>query len=157
MSIAREGAGIASKNESSDPMRLLNVTLGATDLAAMRAFYVDLLGLSALEDSQEVLAFQVGWTTLRFVRAPSQPAPAHFAFNIPPDAMDAAEAWLRSRTAILVEDGAERFDFPSWNAQAIYAMDPAGNIIELIARRRLADRLRDQHFDASALLCVSEI
>ncbi len=138
-------------------MRLLNVTLEAIDLGAMRAFYVDRFGVSALEDSHEVLALRVGWTTLRFVRATSQPAPAHFAFNIPPDAMDAAEAWLRARTAILVEDGAERFDFPSWNAQAVYAMDPAGNVIELIARRRLADRLGERPFGAAALLCVSEI
>lgn len=138
-------------------MRLLSVTLGAVDLDALRGFYAGALGMRIVEDSGEALALRAGWSTLRFERAGQAPPAAHFAFNIPPDAMDRAQAWLGARTELLREDGATRFEFASWDAEAIYAMDPAGNVIELIARRRLADRLGDGAFDGASLLCVSEI
>lgn len=138
-------------------MRLLSVTLEADDLRALRGFYVESMGLPAIEDTRDALALRVGWTTLRFERAERAPAPAHFAFNIPPDAMDRAIEWLGARGPLLSDEGVSRFEFASWNAEAIYAMDPAGNVIELIARRRLNDRLGARDFDAAALLCVSEI
>ena len=138
-------------------MRLLSVSLGAADLDALRAFYAGALGMRIVEDSDEVLALRAGWSMLRFERVEKAPPAAHFAFNIPPDSMDRAQAWLGARAELLREEGATRFEFASWDAEAIYAMDPAGNVIELIARRRLRDRLGGGAFDASCLLCVSEI
>lgn len=138
-------------------MRLLSVTLGTVDLPALRRFYVEAMELAAIEDTPDALALRVGWTTLRFERADRAPATAHFAFNIPPDSMDRAMEWLGARAPLLSEEGVTRFEFASWNAQAIYALDPAGNVIELIARRRLSDRLGDAAFGAESLLCVSEI
>lgn len=139
-------------------MRIRRLTLEAADLAGLRAFYAEALGLEVVRATAEALELRAGWTTLRFEHAPGGgPAPYHFAFNIPPDAMDHAEPWLAERATLLREGGRGRFDFPAWEAQAIYAADPAGNIIELIARRRLAARLGDRSFSSKALQCVSEI
>ena len=58
-------------------------------------------------------------------------------------------------------DGGHVFPFPSWDAQALYALDPAGNIVEWIARHAVANDVTAEDgeaaFDASHMLEVSEI
>jgi catechol-2,3-dioxygenase len=81
----------------------------------------------------------------------------HFAFNIPPQQFAEAKAWIAQRVPPLTDHtGADEFYFEAWNAHALYFSDPAGNIVELIARHTLASQSH-QPFTEQSLLSVSEI
>jgi catechol 2,3-dioxygenase-like lactoylglutathione lyase family enzyme len=67
---------------------------------------------------------ETGETELEFV--PGEGAPFyHFAFLAPPESF------------VGIGPAKEVFDFPAWDARAIYYEDPAGNIVELIEHRGL--------------------
>ena len=81
----------------------------------------------------------------------------HFAFNIPSDQIESACRWLRARVPVLRgDDGREIVRFESWNASAVYFHDPAGNIVEFIARHDLSHQT-DGDFRMDNVLSVSEI
>ena len=57
---------------------------------------------------------------------------SHFAVNVPPGRFDEAVAWARERATLIQDD----VPFALWRARAAYYFDPAGNLVELIARER---------------------
>jgi hypothetical protein len=59
----------------------------------------------------------------------------HFAFLVPGDRFEEAQAWAGERAELL----GDPFDFSFWDAQACYFHDPAGNIVELIAHHGLEE------------------
>jgi catechol-2,3-dioxygenase len=69
-----------------------------------------------------------GSTRLRFEAGPG--VCSHIAVNVPPQRFEEAVAWARERAELLHED----VPFPAWGARSAYYYDPAGNIVELIAR-----------------------
>jgi catechol-2,3-dioxygenase len=71
-----------------------------------------------------------GATRLRFGDGPA--VCSHFAVNVAPHRFDEAVAWARQRVELLQDD----VPFPDWRARAAYFFDPAGNLVELIARER---------------------
>jgi catechol-2,3-dioxygenase len=126
-------------------------------LALLRRFYVDRLGLPLLAERDGGFAVRAGHTRLAFATAAPGTSPLyHVAFNVPPDRLADAIAWLRPRAGVLAPDGDPVVPFPAWNAHAAYCRDPAGNVVEVIARHDLdvADR---RPFGAWSLLGVSEI
>ncbi|WP_425148295.1 VOC family protein [Deinococcus sp.] len=141
-------------------MQLLEVHLQTSDLSAQRAFYSGVLGLPVHADNPERLLVQIGTTALVFERAAAALAgPYHLAFNIPPRQFSAAADWLSARVPLL-PNGQERLfrSSPGWNAQMMYFLDPAGNILELIARHALpGSSPEDDAFGPQSLLCVSEV
>ena len=97
-------------------MRIREVVLPAADPALLADFY----GPDP----------RFGATRVRF-----EPGPAvcsHFAVNVPPGRFEEAVAWARDRATLLHDD----VPFPNWRARSAYFYDPAGNIVELIARER---------------------
>lgn len=119
-------------------MRILNLALLAPDVAAQARFYAAGLGLP-VEATGARLTINIGYTRLTFLpAAPDWAGFYHFAINIPPDQFTAAKAWVARRVPLLRDrHGADEFDFRSWDAHALYFYDPAGNIVELIARQAL--------------------
>jgi catechol-2,3-dioxygenase len=71
-----------------------------------------------------------GATRLRFAGGP--PVCSHFAINVPPQRFEEAVDWARERAELVEED----VPFDAWRARSAYFFDPAGNIVELIARER---------------------
>lgn len=136
-------------------MRILELRLKASDLESMRRYYAEVLGLPVIEEQDSVIGFQAGETRLVFERQPDMHGIYHFAFNIPENQMQAACDWLAARTAIRLHEG-RAFDFADWKAHAVYFYDPAGNILELIARHSLPNA-SDVPFAPSSLLCISEV
>jgi hypothetical protein len=67
---------------------------------------------------------ETGETELEFVPGEGEPF-YHFAFLAPPESF------------VGIGPAKEVFDFPAWDARAIYYEDPAGNIVELIEHRGL--------------------
>lgn len=139
------------------------IRLDSAPIVEMQRFYARTLGLPVLGSSPDGFAVRAGATTLAFRSAPRTAAAPdggpsyHFAFNIPSDQIESACRWLHARVPVLRgDDRREIVRFDSWNASAVYFHDPAGNIVEFIARHDLAHRT-DGDFHIDGLLSVSEI
>ncbi|MBA3262337.1 MAG: hypothetical protein H0T69_07715 [Thermoleophilaceae bacterium] len=95
-------------------MRIREVVLPAVDPAVPAAFHPDRYGASRVR-------FEAGAEVC-----------SHFAVNVPPKRFEEAVAWARQQAELIQED----VPFPMWRARAAYYFDPAGNLVELIARER---------------------
>ncbi len=123
-------------------------------LPEQRAFYKDVLGLELVATASDAISLQAGATRLTFTQG--EPACYHFAFNIPHNQFEEAKAWLAQRAELLLWDGADQVHWKAWNAHAVYCFDPAGNIIELIARHNIAVTASEP-FEGASILGISEI
>jgi catechol-2,3-dioxygenase len=136
-------------------VNIRRLTLETNHLDTLKEFYGTVLELPALLENH-VLRIQIGTSELVFLENPNSNAKYHIAFNIPESQIKTALTWLETRVSI-VPDGTDFIaDFPNWNAHAIYFYDPAGNILELIARHELSHS-EIEPFDSRGLLCISEI
>ena len=97
-------------------------------------------------------AGMTGDTSLRFAPGEGEPF-YHFALLVPGDRFDAAHAWAEERFDL----AGGVFDFENWDAQAVYFLDPAGNIVELIAHRGLEENGRRGEFAAEEIVGFSEL
>ncbi len=70
--------------------------------------------------------------------------------------LEQAKRWLSRRTQLLPIDDTDEVYFEEWNAHACYFHDPAGNIVEFIARYDLRNPAPGT-FGSHAILGVSEI
>lgn len=118
------------------------------------AFY-ERLGFSCTTKKKRV-SLQVGSTQLNFTRSEDQ-SYYHFAFNIPANRLEACHDWLQELTDLLPFQGSTVVDFPGWKAQSVYALDPANNIIEFIARQDIGDRGSGPFSVSTDVLNVCEI
>lgn len=121
-------------------MRLLEITLDATDLHAAYGFYAGDLGLPVVRRNADLLTLQAGASRLTFRRAQQSAASPfyHLAFNVHPTRFERARAAMAAITPLVHDrNGRDVFDFRSWDATACYFIDPLGNVGELIARRDL--------------------
>ena len=131
-------------------MRIDGVRIPARDLTILRPFYSQALGLPLVSDGADAFAVQIGPTRLTFARVDGadDPGAQHFAFTIPRNQLAAGKAWLAGRAALLTLGADDEFSAASWRAQQVYFRDPAGNILELIARQTL-DNAATGPFDAA--------
>lgn len=137
-------------------MRILEVELPTAALAAQRAFYGDALGLDVERETGDRVTLRAGATRLTFVAA-DDPGALHFAFNVPENRIEDAADWLAARAPLVPGPSGERvLDFSGWNADAVYCVDPAANVVELIARHSLPNA-SDDPFGPQALLELSEV
>lgn len=140
-------------------MKIDRLDLLTSDLDLLREFYANALPLPLLEESESVLSLQAGRSRLNFCQAPEGwDGFYHFAFNIPEDQFQEAKEWLSQRV-VLIKDHYGQDEFASskeWNAHSVYFYDPAGNILEFIARHDLDEHL-DRPFDERNILSISEI
>ncbi|WP_217558028.1 VOC family protein [Paenibacillus sp. GbtcB18] len=138
-------------------MKIVELTLHALNLSELKQFYGERLGLPVTGETDASFSFRAGNTNVTFVRtAQDDDSFYHFAFNIPENKIEEAAGWLRDRVELLGEEGDPVVHFESWNAHAVYFKDPAGNIVELIARHNL-DNASQKPFSEEDFLCVSEI
>lgn len=130
------------------PLPLHSLRLLAPDLEKARQFYEKTLGLAVEEEGEFSIVVRAGasriifdeWKVWHWPRDKGPPpAPFyHVAFNIPENQLDAALEWARARFPILRNNnGTEVYHFETWNAHAFYFYDPAGNLLEFIARHTL--------------------
>jgi catechol-2,3-dioxygenase len=165
-------AGARQGGAQAEPKRphLLSLELlaGASAMAAMRTFYGKTLDLRLTDEKPDRFTVEAGESTITFVsseetvdgRAPFY----HFAFNIPENKILKALEWQKARTPMLAipeRNQAPGFppevvDYRHWNAHSVFFLDPAGNVVEYIARHDLNNG-DSQPFGWSDLLYVSEI
>lgn len=133
-------------------MAILEARLRTRPLEAQRSFYAERLGLPVEEDGADAFCVRAGSSLLAFERAEAGEPTYHLAFNVPANRFPESKAWIRRMADLIELDGEDEFDFRSWNAHAVYFRDPAGNVMELIARHGLANES-----DSPALLEISEV
>jgi catechol-2,3-dioxygenase len=93
-------------------VRIREIVLPAADPSVPAAFHPDRYGASRV----------------RFV--PGAGVCSHFAVNV--GSFEDAVAWARGQADLIADD----VPFEAWRARAAYYFDPAGNLVELIARER---------------------
>lgn len=137
-------------------MRIRSVHLPSRDPIAALKFYRDILGLPASESSVPPQVM-VGTTVINLVSRQFIEGAMHLAFTIPQNQVYAAHQWLSERLQPLKKSGADTYRKPvPWQSESIYFKGPDGVILELIARKALANAT-DGPFSSSDLLCVSEV
>lgn len=115
-------------------MHIRHLVLATADPAGLRPFYADTLGLP-VSDTADGFVVAIGQSAVEFRQSDADANPTyHVAFSVPGRCIDAAAEWLGERTALLTDDGRERFRYEFITADAVYAEDPAGNVLELLAR-----------------------
>lgn len=152
------------------PPRLLELKLvTAAPLAEMAAFYRDLLGFTVLGSGKSEIRLAAGATNLTFTAGPRPPGAQHdpfyhFAFNIPENKLLAARTWQLERGRLIPPPPALRdpampddvVHFSHWDAHSLFFWDPAGNLVEYIARHTLGNA-QGGPFTAADILYASEI
>lgn len=124
----------------------LPVDVGSVE--ALRAFYAD-WGLSGL-------TLPAGSGEIVFVPVESGRPFHHFALLVPGDRFSEARSWVAAR-APLAGSSETTFEFDDWDALACYVVDPAGNIVELIAHAELCRSGRSGPFAFSEVCAISEV
>lgn len=130
-----------------------SATLYTDKLKAMKRFYGNLLELDMIESTDEQFTVRIGESQLTFKQT-EQPAYYHYAINIPGNQFSMMKYWIQDRVTFNREEGRDEVYFPSFDADSMYFEDPAGNVVELIGRRK-----RDLFGDLTkeSFLNISEI
>lgn len=123
----------------------------------LKKFYTQTLELKLIKEDISSFTVNCGETLLTFSISPELRKPFyHFAFNIPCNKFSEAKVRISAKQYLISLNGEDEFDFRSWNAHSIYFYDPAGNIVELIARHNL-NNSSSEEFSGKSILSVSEI
>lgn len=138
-------------------MNILEIQLLTTDIDQTKKFYHEILGLAILYADDSAIKLSAGHSILIFKKTTNKNPFYHFAFNIPANKFEEAEAWVSQRVQLLpVTPDGTIADFKSWNAKAFYFYDNNQNIVEFIARFGL-DNNSGKPFDGSSIFSISEI
>jgi hypothetical protein len=154
------------ERDESGPRIVSLELLTAAPLAPMMTFYHRSLGLPVLDERPDRFTVGAGATRLSFASArPDGGRPFyHFAFNIPENKVPAARAWQLERTPLLPIPARLRdqrypddvVNYSHWNAHSLFFFDPAGNVVEYIARHDLHNA-EEGPFTSRDILYASEI
>lgn len=138
-------------------MEIKQLILQTSALKELTVFYKELMQLPTEFKDGNTINIRAGQTELVFKQAAIADPFYHFAFNIPANKIEEAKAWLLDRVELMwMEDyKSDIADFVSWHAKSVYFYDPAGNIVELIARFDL-DNKTSEPFSSAQFLSVSE-
>jgi hypothetical protein len=139
-------------------MKISRLKIQSAALVQLRYFYRQVIGFPVVGDDESILIY-AGKSIIEVEPAPIGEYPVyHFAFNIPSNKIGEAKEWLSSRVELLYLDDykSEIADFFNWNAKSLYFKDPAGNIVEFIARFDLHDD-EEAPFSPAQIRYVSEI
>ncbi|WP_039044260.1 VOC family protein [Sporosarcina sp. ZBG7A] len=138
-------------------MEIKVLTLQTTKLEMLKEFYTQHLGFKICGENPNGFQIRVGTSVLEFTNEKVVGEPYyHFAFNIPANQFQEAKEWLKGKTTLLLEDGEDEADFSFWPAHACYFEDPAGNIVELIARYN-ENPSSESPFTVNSIINISEI
>ena len=135
--------------------------------SSLRQFYCGKLGFDLVHEGRDRCSFKTGSSVLTFSRTKTSKRPHyHFAFNISSQKIREAEQWLKAQEVAIVtppirltqrpEYSEDIVYFSHWDAHAIFFYDPAGNIVEFIARHTLGDS-REGDFSLKDVHYISEI
>lgn len=129
------------------------VKLFTNKLKQLKGFYGNVLELPILESDDDYFKVSIGTSILVFQQTTKETL-YHIAINIPGNQFTLAKYWAKERVTLNREDALDEIYYTRFDADAFYFEDPAGNVIELIARRHV-DKWSD--FSVESLLNLSEV
>jgi hypothetical protein len=137
-------------------MKIGSLVLHSSHTEVLFHFYSQTLELPVVA-GDEGFTITLPYSTIQFKKS-KEPFTYHFALLVPANRIEEARDWLTARTELLwIKDyGGVIAEFVNWKARSVYFLDPAGNIVELIARHDLHNETADP-FGASQILAVSEV
>ncbi|MEJ8302297.1 VOC family protein [Saccharibacillus sacchari] len=140
-------------------MHITQIQLWISNFQQTVRFYRDTLDFKLLSADTRTASFRIGGSLFTLHHDPQQQFHYyHFAFNIPPNLFREAKAWVAERTKLLTEEGIDEADFGGiTQANSFYIEDPAGNIVEFIARRETTPESPVLIFTREQVLGISEI
>lgn len=138
-------------------MKIEQIELFIANFEHTITFYQNQLEWKLLDRNEEIARFQVGESVIVLHQDEESGHYYHFALNIPPNLFQSAKRWVHQRIALSTEDGDDEANFTEFKADAFYFEDPAGNIIEYIARYTTIPNAMEQEFSPQHVLGVSEI
>jgi len=112
-----------------------SIVLFTNKLKSLRRFYGNVLELDISESSNEQFTVKVGESTITFIQS-FRSACYHIAINIPGNQFSVMKYWMRDRVSLNRDESRDEVYFPSFDADSMYFNDPAGNVVELIGRRK---------------------
>lgn len=119
--------------------RIQHLILYTAILEPMYDFYVQLFSKDRVQLQAAGFTVQLGTSVLEFKKAAAGTQPFyHFALNIAANHLEQAKAWIVATTLLSTEDGQEDTHSDFFRSVSCYFEDPAGNIIECIARQQHA-------------------
>ena len=135
-------------------------------LKSLREFYNGKIGFDVLEESGKRLTLAAGETAITFLKVDNTDSFPwyHFAFNIPQNKILAARDWHLKRGPLIETPPHQRDPnypndvrhFRHWNAHSLFFWDPAGNLVEYIARHDM-DNDAEGEFSINDIHYASEI
>lgn len=130
-----------------------SVLFYTNNLKPLKRFYRNVFGFDLKESGSDYFTVTVGETDITF-REAEAPSVYHFAINIPGNQFIIIKDWLKQKVRLLQSKGKSDIYNPSLDADSMYFEDPAGNLVELIGRRK-----RDLFgsFTKEAFFDVSEV
>ncbi len=140
-------------------MQIKELRLRTKHLLPLYYFYKDLLELPVIQSSKKSINVTAGESQLIFDEVTNEENPFyHFAFNIPSNKFEEALQWMKSKVELLWLHDYKSYiaDFVNWHAKSFYFKDPAGNILEMIARFDLND-ISETSFSSEHIRNISEI
>lgn len=140
-------------------MLLKEIRLQSNHLSALYNFYKEILELNTVYSGEKSIVATAGKSKLIFEETDIDVNPYyHFAFNIPSNKFEEAFEWMKQKVELLWLEDYKSYiaDFVNWHAKSFYFLDPAGNILELIARFDLNDTVEEK-FSSIHIRNVSEI
>ncbi|TKC19021.1 VOC family protein [Robertmurraya kyonggiensis] len=138
-------------------MEIKSVILQSNNIEEMKEFYVEHFGFPLVKEDESGFRIVVGTSELEFSSKQVEANPYyHFAFNIPTNKFEEAKEWVKDRVALNVDFEKDEIYFSNFDAHSLYFYDPAGNIVELIARHALANA-QEGDFSIESILNISEI
>ncbi|MHC0039666.1 VOC family protein [Pseudoneobacillus sp. C159] len=139
-------------------MKIKQLVLDTAHLNDLVDFYTNKLGFPIISKDETHFTIEIGETLLTFKQEIGHDLPFyHFAINIPENRLMEALEWIDTKTEISTEQGDKVIHFVSWDAHSIYFNDPAGNIVEIIARHKLPSIDKEGPFSIEEFLRVDEI
>lgn len=140
-------------------MKINHLNLLTNQVQTLKTFYSETLQFPLLKENTSSFQVKIGYTILEFNQSSTKRSKPfyHFAMNIPRDQFPEAKRWIQSLVTLNKHDESDEVYFKNWDAHALYFTDPAGNIVEFIARNEDSSKLTNAPFDAASIINISEI
>ncbi|WP_332650207.1 VOC family protein [Lysinibacillus sp. 54212] len=138
-------------------MKIHELELFISNYEETVSFYKNTMQFQPLREGADSTSFQTGESVFTLHKDETHAYYYHFAFNIPPNLFQSAKDWVAAKIPLSLEVGQDEVSFTASKAKSFYFEDPAGNIVEYIARSETTTEAAQQHFKAGHIVNISEI
>lgn len=138
-------------------MKINEVEIYVSNYEETVSFYKNILMFECITETDETTNFRVGNSILTLHKENTHTYHYHFAFNISPNLFHSAKKWIQEKIPLSTEDGEDEAHFSAAKEKSFYFEDPAGNIVEYIARYETIPEALEQEFNPHHVLEISEI